>query len=498
MTRKKDAGREPTERPYDGLDDALSREIEDALGGMSLEALMEAEDAPARAQPAAAPSGVRRGRVVAIHGDDVFVDMGGKSQGVLPATQFMDDPLPEVGSIVEVTITGYDSADGVLLLSRQGAVMAAAWESIEEGQLVEGRVTGHNKGGLELLIDGIKAFMPISQIDRVRVEELAPYDGQKLRCMVTDVRRDEKQVVVSRRAVLDMEAAEEGKRTFEALAEGKVVRGVVKNIMPYGAFVDIGGMDGLLHIKDMGYTRIEKPEDVVKQGQMLELMVLRVDRETRKIALGLKQVMPDPWADAEAKWPPESIVSGRVTRLEDFGAFVELEAGVEGLVPISEMSFERRLRHPSEAVQVGDVIRVRVLGVELERRRISLSIKRLGDDPWMGASARWPEGAIVEGTVKRLAEFGVFVELTPGVEGLIHVSELAEERVRMPADVVRDGQTVQVKVLEVDEERRRISLSIKAVAESPDYTGPMSFEAPAPAAAPGKKRKKPLKGGLEW
>jgi small subunit ribosomal protein S1 len=275
-----------------------------------------------------------------------------------------------------------------------------------------------------------------------------------------------------------------------------VVRGTVKTLMPYGAFVDIGGIDGLLHVRDMAFSRVEKPEDIVKTGDQLELKVLRVDREARRISLGLKQVMPDPWTQAPHKYPADSLVTGRVTRLEDFGAFVELEPGVEGLVPISEMSFERRIRHPSEVIKIGDVIQVRVISLDLERHRISLSLKRVGDDPWKGASVRWPAGAIVKGTVKRLSEFGAFVELATGVEGLVHISELSGTHVRQVSDVVREGQSVDVKVLEVDEDRRRISLSIRKVAESPEYTG--SIDSAPEEPRPEKKRKKPLKGGLEW
>lgn len=481
------------------LDDALQSELDAALGDMSLMDMIDAEEAATRAPARPTAAGVKRGRVISVTPEEVFVDMGGKSTGMLPSLQFEDEPLPAVGDWVEVVIAGFDSKEGLLKLSRQGAVQAANWESMSEGMIVEGRVTGHNKGGLELVIDGIRAFMPISQVERGRVEELAPYVNTKMRCEITDVRRDERQIVVSRRNVLDREAEEEAARTFETLVEGRIVKGTVKTIMPYGAFVDIGGMDGLLHIKDLAFTRVEKMEDVVKTGQQLEVMILKIDRAARKLSLGLKQVMPDPWADADMKWPVDSVITGRVTRLEGFGAFVELEPGVEGLVPISEMTFERRIKHPGEIVKAGDVIKVRVLSMDLGLRRISLSIKRVGDDPWMGASARWPVDSIVTGTVKRLAEFGAFVELSAGVEGLIHVSELSDTRVRLPAEVVREGQTVQAKVLEVDEERRRISLSIKRIKEDPNYTG----EAFGAAAAPEtpkqeKKRKKPLKGGLEW
>jgi len=267
-------------------DDSLQRELDDALGSMSLESLIDT-DLP---QTEALPAGVRRGRVIAVERDDIFVDMGGKSQGVLPASQFDDRPLPEVGDVLEVTIEGYDKADGLLLLSRKGAVTAATWDKLEEGQIVEARVTGHNKGGLEVDINGIKGFMPISQIELFRVEELHPDVHQKLKCQVMDVRRDERSVVVSRRDLLRREEEEARQRAFETLVEGQTVTGVVKTIMPYGAFVDIGGVDGLLHIGDMSHARIEDPKEVLKEGQQVEVMVLKIDREDRKIALGLKQI----------------------------------------------------------------------------------------------------------------------------------------------------------------------------------------------------------------
>ena len=482
------------------LDEALQRELDEALGGQSIEELVEAEQA---AKPAAGQAGpTRRGTVIAIQGDDIFVDMGGKSQGLLPAEQFEEEPLPAVGDSVEVTIEGYDGREGLLLLSRKGAVMAAAGETLEEGQIVGGRVTGFNKGGLELTINGIRAFMPISQVELFRVEDLAPYVNQRFKCKVSEVDRAAQNVILSRRDVLQQEAFETREELFNSLVEGKMVVGTVRSIMPYGAFVNLGpGVDGLLHVKDMRYGRVEDPRTVVSEGQKIEAMVLKVDREARKISLGLKQVMPDPWIDVDKKFLVESIVSGRVTRLADFGAFVELEAGVEGLVPISEMTFERRINHPKEIVQEGAVIKVKVLSIDPERKRISLSIKRVGDDPWMGASARWKEGTIVTGVVRRVSEFGAFVELTAGVEGLVHISELSHEHVRAVSDAVKENQVVQAKVLEVDEERRRISLSIKQLATVADYTGPSSSSGAAGASDQppdsAKKRKKPLKGGLD-
>ncbi len=479
-------------RPSDNMDAALQRELDEALGGASLQDLLEAEE---KAAKAAAPQGgsVHKGQVIAIYGEDVFISLGGKRQGILPSAQF-ENGLPRIGDLIDVTIEGADR-DNNLVLSREGAVMAAAWETIQVGQIVEGRVTGLNKGGLELKIDGIRAFMPISQVELFRVEDLTPYLNQKMRCEVMEVDRADKNVLLTRRSLLEKESAEQREKTFADLVEGKTVRGVVKNIMPYGAFVDIGGIDGLLHVKDMSYSRVEDPSKVVQPGQQLELMVLKVDREAKKVGLGLKQVMPDPWADVESKYVVDSMVNGRVTRLADFGAFVELEAGLEGLIPISELSFERRLKHPSDAVKEGDVVKVRVISVDAERKRVSLSLKRAGDDPWMGASARWTEGSIVEGPVKRCTEFGAFVEIATGVEGLVHISEISDTRVRAVGDVLTEGQIVKAKVLGVDEERRRISLSIKQAAAT-------AFQeaAPAPEAAPAKPakaRKTPLKGGLE-
>lgn len=501
-------------RPQNGMDEALQREIEDALGSMSLEDMIDAEEAQKNANRAAAAAAasaasgkeppvarnLKRGKVIAIHGDDIFVDLGGKSQGLLPKDQYEGQELPAIGDLVEIMVEGYDKRDGVLLLSRKGAVLAAAWDTLGEGQFVEGRVTGTNKGGLELDINGIKAFMPISMIEMSHVEDGAAYVNQRLRCKVIEVDRGEKRVIVSRRGYLEVEAAEMREKTFESLQEGQIVEGKVKTIMPYGAFVDIGGTDGLLHVKDMSFSRVEDPKAIVKEGELLKVKVLKIDRETKKIALGLKQILPDPWEGVVQKYPVNDVIQGKVTRLAEFGAFIELEPGVEGLIPISEMSFEKRIKHPSEIVSVGQTPNVRVMSVDPEKKRISLSIKRVGDDPWTGASARWPEGTIVSGTVKRITEFGAFVELAAGVEGLVHISELSSTRVRSVGEVVQVGQTVQAKVLSVDETARRASLSIKQVQESPQYTGEPTAEAQAEAALPppAPKRKKPLKGGLDY
>lgn len=479
-------------------DPNLDQELQEALGSLDIDSLMELEqgrDTASRGGAESLAEGVKRGRVIAVEPGEIFVDMGGKSQGLLTVDKWGKEGLPKVGDVIEVTVEGYDSNDGLLILSREGAVKAASWARLQEGDLVEARVTGHNKGGLEVDIGGIKGFIPVSHIsfERVETDELSRFVNQKLRCAVVEIRRAERTLVVSRRDVLKREQEQLRRQAFETLQEGMVLSGTVKTIMPYGAFVDIGGIDGLLHIADMSHARIADPHEVVREGQQLEVKMLKIDPETRKIGLGLKQVGPDPWADADFKWRPDSVVVGKIVKLMDFGAFVQLEPGVEGLIPISEMSYQKRINHPREVVSEGQDLRVKVLNVDLARKRISLSLKRVEEDPWMGASLRWPADAIVEGMVTRTTEFGAFVQLTPGVEGLVHISEISDARIRSVQDAVKIGQQVRVKVLEVEEERRRIALSIKQAA----MEAPQAVEDTAPPPPP-KKRKKPLKGGLEW
>ena len=482
------------------IDAELQRELDEALGDSSLVELMDAaeENRPQR-RSSSAGSNIQSGPVIAIQDDFILIELSAKAQGMLPVKQFEDQPLPEEGDTVEFTVEGYNNNDGLWMLSREGAILAATWETIEVGKDVEGQVTGHNKGGIELNINGIDAFMPVSQIERFGgVEDMSQYVGKKLQCKIVEIdnSRNNSSLLVSRRALLDAQAEVNKEQLFETLQEGAVVQGVVRNIMPYGAFVDIGGADGLLHVRDMSYGRVEKPEDVVSIGQELKLSVLKVDREEKKIALGLKQAMTDPWEAAGVQFPVGDIVSGRVVKLMDFGAFVELTPGVEGLVPISEMTFERRINHPKEIVNEGDVIKIRVMSVDLDRKRISLSLKQVGDDPWVGAAVRWAPDSIVEGVVTKEMDFGAFVQLTPGVEGMIHISELSEQRINRVGEVARQGETIKAKVISVDEEAHRISLSVKQLTSSTgdDYGYPTGDD--DQPARPPKKRKNPLKGGL--
>ena len=496
------SGKTPQERPQDPkptgkLDEALQREIDNALGDMSLEELMYSEQPPAAAADDGAGGsggGTAKGTVVGLDDESVFVTLGAKDQGIVPVAQWADDPLPQVGETIEFMIIGRDKRDELLLLSLPGAPVEADWDTLSEGQIVEGRVTGYNKGGLELKVNGIDAFMPISQIEIFRVDDISGYVDQRLTCQVTEVDCAGRNLIVSRRDVLEAEAEQKRQELLASLAEGKTVTGVVRNIMPYGAFVDIGGVDGLLHISDMSHAHVDDPKSVVTVGQQLELMVLKMDEDTGKIALGLKQILPDPWERAAEKWHQHDVVTGRVTRLTDFGAFVQLEGGVEGLIPMGQLAHGRRIQRASDVVSVSDEVRVRIMVVDLDRRRISLSLRDAGDDPWIGASLRWPAGSVVDGTVTRIADFGAFVELAPGVEGLIHISELSAGRVRAVSDVVKEDQPVQATVLSVDESARRMSLSIGKLASA---GGPSPDDSDESPKAQRPTRTRPLKGGLD-
>jgi len=356
------------------LDSQIERELQEAMGGLSDKELY---GDPAQQKGKPAPSqepGKKKAKVIAVHGADVFLDVpGGRSQGVLPLLQFADGP-PAVGTEVEVSIEGYDPANGLLILSRKGAAIQADWSSIAADMIVEARVTATNKGGLSVDVNGIRGFMPISQIDLYRVEDLEQFVNQRLRCMVAEVNPQERNLVVSRRALLEKEREESRGKLWQELAEGQVREGTVRSVRDFGAFVDLGGVDGLLHISQMSWARIKDASEVVQPGQIIKVVVLKIDRETRKVGLGLRQLTDSPWDQADANYQPKAIVKGKVTRLMEFGAFVELEPGIEGLIHISEVAHQRVPRI-SDVVQPGQDVQVMVLSVDRANRRISLSLK---------------------------------------------------------------------------------------------------------------------------
>jgi small subunit ribosomal protein S1 len=353
------------------LEAELERELNEAMGGAGMQELFGEQ--PKRIKAAAPPPGPRKGRVMSVRGKDVFVDVGGRIQGVIAAQQFGDAP-PKVGDVVEVHIEGYDP-DGLLILNRQGSAVTADWSTVSVGMIVEARVLEQNKGGLAVDVNGIRGFMPISQIEMFRVEDLTPYIGQKLKCLVTEVDREDRNLLVSRRDLFEKERAENAEKLWAEIGEGQVREGIVRSVKPFGAFVDLGGADGLLPVGEMSWQRIKDPSEVVKPGQRVRVVVLRVDRDTRKMTVGLRQLTSSPWDEANSNYPPGSVVKGKVTRLMDFGAFVELEPGVEGLVHISELT-PQRVNRVGDVVKVNQEVNVKVLNVDVSNRRMSLSIKQ--------------------------------------------------------------------------------------------------------------------------
>jgi small subunit ribosomal protein S1 len=356
------------------LDASIEDELAAAMGGLSDKDLYGEPQRGRRKEASPAEGGKLKAKVAAVRGADVFLDVpGGRTPGLLPLTQFPEGP-PAPGTQVEVHIEGYDRANGLLILTRQGAAVQADWSSVAAGMLVESRVTETNKGGLAVDVNGIRGFMPISQIDMYRVENPEQFVNQRLRCLVTEVNPEERNLVVSRRALLEQEREAAREKLWAELAEGQIRDGIVRSVRDFGAFVDLGGADGLLHVSEMSWVRVKDPSEVVQPGQSVKVVVLKIDREARKISLGLKQLTAGPWDTADANYPIGSLVKGTVTRHMDFGAFVELEPGLEGLIHISELS-PQRVRRPGDVVQIGQEVTVRVLSIDKNQRRISLSLK---------------------------------------------------------------------------------------------------------------------------
>lgn|GEM_PF-47597 len=414
-----------------------------------------------------------KGKVVQITSDEVLVDIGYKSEAVIPLKELSVRPIANpseavsVGDEVYCVVLSVDSdGEGSVILSKKRADLIRAWERVEtafnEGTPVRGKVTEVVKGGVIVDI-GLRGFVPASQIDLRRVSDLNSVVGKELTMKVLEVEKERNNVVLSQRAFLEERLAEAKKRAFDTLKEGDIVDGTVTRLTNFGAFVDIGdGVEGLLHVSDISWNRITHPGQVLKEGDKIKVMVLSVDPERERISLGLKQTQKDPWAEAQTKYPVGTVINGTVTRLTDFGAFVDIGKGVEGLLHVSDISWNR-ITHPGQVLKVGDKIKVMVLGVDAERRRMSLGLKQTLDDPWVKVPTKYPVGTVTDGKVTRLTDFGAFVELEPGIEGLVHVSQISRHRVEKPSDVLQEGQMVQVKVISLKLDQRRIGLSIKEV-----------------------------------
>jgi small subunit ribosomal protein S1 len=410
-----------------------------------------------------------QGRVVKLHEKDVIVDFGYKSEGLVPIEQFAQPDgtvQVQVGDVIDVMVDRQgEQPEGYILLSHQKASRLRSWDNLEkahrDGLVVSGRVTGRIKGGLSVDV-GVPAFMPGSQIDVRPIHNLDSFLEQDIPVKIVKLNRRRGNVVVSRKMAVEEEQLVRKSAALQVLAEGAVVTGVVKNLTEYGAFVDLGGVDGLLHVSDMSYGRVNHPSEIVSAGDEVTVRVLKFDREKERISLGLKQMVPDPWESIQERYPSGSKVIGRVVSVTDYGAFVELEPGVEGLIHISEMTWSRRMKHPSKVVKAGDQVESVVLDVKPRERRVSLGIKQLEPDPWTTVADRYAIGSVVEGRVRKLTDFGAFIEIEEGIDGLVHISDLSwTKRVKHPSEVVKKGQLVQAVILNIDAPNRRLSLGVK-------------------------------------
>jgi small subunit ribosomal protein S1 len=413
------------------------------------------------------------GKVVAIGKDKVVVDIGYKSEGIIPGDQFSPEDLQhiKVGDRIQVYLEEREDAEGNLILSKEKADKMKVWEDLEQAfkdeRVVDGRVLSRIKGGMMVDI-GVKAFLPGSQIDLHPVRDLDGLVGKTFPLKIIKINHRRGNVVVSRRVLLEENRDKKRQTTLSNLKEGQLIQGMVKNITEYGAFIDLGGIDGLLHITDMSWGRVGHPSELFVVGDRVEVMVLKYDRETGRISLGLKQKGADPWLNVASKYPVGTRLRGKVVSLTDYGAFIEIEPGIEGLVHVSEMSWSHEVRHPSRIVSVGDQVEAAVLSVDPGNRKISLGMKQTAPNPWDMVESKYPPGTRIEGKVKSLTDFGAFVGLDEGIDGLIHISDMSwVKHIKHPSELFKKGQKVEAVVLRIDKEKERLSLGYKQLSRDP-------------------------------
>lgn len=424
-----------------------------------------------------------KGEIVRIDDDNVLVDVNFKSEGQIPTIEFQNTDgniTAKVGDKIDVFVVRKNEQEGTIILSFEKAKRMQIFDQLEDLQekngIIKGRIVRRIKGGYTIDLNGVEAFLPGSHVDLRPVPDMDMLVNQEYEFRVLKINRRRSNVIVSRRVLLEEERDSKRQDLLQTISEGQVVVGKVKNVTEYGVFVDLGGLDGLLHITDMSWKRIRHPREMVSLGQELELKVLSFDKESQKVSLGLKQLVPDPWQDITERFPETSHHVGKVTNLVDYGVFVELESGVEGLVHISEMSWTRKLRHPSQMVHQGDEVEVVILGIDQDKKRISLGMKQVKPNPWELVGEKYPEGTILEGIVKNITEFGMFIGIEDGIDGLIHVSDISwTKKIRHPNELFKVGDTVQAKVLTVDQENEKFTLGIKQLTEDPWSNAPSVY-----------------------
>ncbi len=417
------------------------------------------------------PGSIVKGTVIEIRDNNVVVDIGGKSEGVVPASEFADVSEIQIGDEIEVYLEKAEDRNGAPVISYDKAQQKKNWETIvaecKEGSVMPGRVKAKVKGGL-IVSMGIDAFLPASQIDVQPPKNLDQYIGQTYDFKILKINLERKNLVISRRELIEEQRNEKRRALLEEVKPGDVRRGVVKNITDYGAFVDLDGLDGLLHITDMSWGRISHPSEVLKVGEEIDVMIIEIDRERERVSLGLKQCTPNPWDSIEKKYPVGSKVHGKVVNLVQYGAFVELEQGVEGLVHVTELSWTKRITKPSDVLKIGQEVDAVILGINKEEQKISLGIRQLEQNPWEMVRHNYPVGARVHGKVRNLTTFGAFVELEEGIDGMVHVSDMSWTRhINHPGEMLKKGDEVEAIVLDVDADQQRIALGIKQTQDDP-------------------------------
>jgi small subunit ribosomal protein S1 len=461
-------------RQFDLPDTELQQQLQDAFYqedvGSDMEHWLPVEEQQFEANK------IVKGRVLNILGDDVIIDVGYKSEGVIKLEEWYDEGQdkvvpPQPGEEIQVLLDSVEDETGAIVLSYRKAKRQQEWENIiakhREGDVVQGAVTRKIKGGLLVNI-GVNVFLPASQVDIRRPPDIGDYIGKTIECKILKIDEARRNIVVSRRKLIEDQREEMKKKLLAEIEPGQIRKGVVKNIAEFGAFVDLGGIDGLLHITDMSWGRISNPHEIVHIDQQLEVYIIQVDKDREKIALGLKQKSPSPWAEVEKKYPVGTRHNGEVVNVMSYGAFVKLEPGIEGLVHISEMSWTKRINHPSELVSIGDQIEVQVLNINKEKQEISLGMKQVQPNPWDKVAERYPPGTVITGTVRNLTNYGAFIEIEEGIDGLLHVSDMSWVRkVSHPSEVVNKGDKVTCVVLNVDQERKRVALGLKQMASDP-------------------------------
>ncbi len=417
---------------------------------------------------------ILKGKILSLRQDGVIIDIGYKSEGFVPIEEFSGEEIRalQIGSDLEVFVGKIEDVEGMLTLSKERAAKIKVWEMLEnalrEGSPVEGRIVGKTKGGFSVDISGVAAFLPGSQVDIKPLKDVDTLSGRKLSFRVLKLNNKLSNVIVSRRVILEEEMRIKKAETLEKLKEGRIMRGFIKNITDYGVFVDLGGIDGLLHISDISWGRINHPSEFFGVGDEIEVVVLKYDETNEKVTLGYKQKKPDPWTLVDEKYPVGKRVKGRVVNITDYGAFIELEEGLEGLVHISEMDWLSRMKHPSKYLSIGETVEALVLKVDKIERRLSLSIKQIKPSPWVLVSQRYTAGQRVSGKVKTITDFGVFVGLPEGIDALIHISDLSwTKHIKHPSEVLKKGQKIEAVVLNIDPEAEKMALGLKQLEEDP-------------------------------